>query len=254
MGVSESDLQTDLQSGKTLAQLLSARRHPRRRRRRPVDPHRGRSPQAQADQFATILKERVTEHGERRPPGARRLRQAGVGGLPAAGSSRPRARTSSSTPGPRRRWCPGAFTPGGTPSQGLEHHCGDGRPERHLLAVARARSRDPLVVSLEQPPPRRQRPRARGRSQPFHDAPVHLDPRRARSIPGSMLPGSTGPSRYFLVAGSCWRYPSAARVEMYRCVVERLRPTSRARSLTPRRGLLERNDERIARPRSSDCE
>jgi len=41
---------------------------------------------------------------------------------------------------------------------------------------------------------------------------------------------------------------------MYRCVVLRLRSSSRESSLTPMSGLSESNDDRIARPRSSDCD
>src|SRR5215510_2926859 len=63
-----------------------------------------------------------------------------------------------------------------------------------------------------------------------------------------------GPSEYRFVSGSCCTYPSLASVATYRCVVLLLRPTARARSAIPSTGLFSVNDDRIVRPRSSDCE
>ena len=120
-------------------------------------------------------------------PGTRRLRRARRARLRRATSLRlpvqPAARTSS----PPRAQARGRLRAAASPSHwrngvprvrtsGVETRS----PERHLLAVARARPRDPLVVSLRQPAARRQRPRARGRPQPLDDASLHLDARRAR--------------------------------------------------------------------------
>ena len=49
----------------------------------------------------------------------------------------------------------------------------------HLVAVARARTRDPLCVRLRQSDDRRERALARARIEPQHNPPLHRDPRLA---------------------------------------------------------------------------
>src|SRR5262245_23611055 len=63
-----------------------------------------------------------------------------------------------------------------------------------------------------------------------------------------------GPSEYFFVSGSCCTYPSLASVATYRYVVLLFSHTARARSAMPSTGRAPLNEDRICRPRSSDCE
>ena len=187
-------LQADLQSGKTLAQIADATNGKSssglidalvtaEQAELAAAVTAGTITQAQADQITATLKDRFTNMVN----GTRPLRGGYGGGLGprlraplGLPRSRAAARTSSAAQARGRRPAPVSPSPGGTAFHGLEHPCGNRSPKRHLLAIARTRSRDSLVVSLRQPAARRQRPRARGRPEPLHDTPLHLDARRAR--------------------------------------------------------------------------
>ena len=86
LGLSQSDLQTALQSGKTLAQVANATSGKSaaglidalvaaEKTELAAAVTAGTLTQAQADQFYDDAEGPVHEHGQRRPPGARRLRR-----------------------------------------------------------------------------------------------------------------------------------------------------------------------------------
>ena len=173
LGLTQAELQTALQSGKTLAQIANATDGKSaaglidalvaaEKTKLAAAVTAGKLTQAQADEISTTLKDHVTNmvNGVRPAhdgPAASAARGGtAASGAPPSGSgpSRATARTSRRTQRYVRKRArgrrPAAASPssGRTAFHGLEHMGGDGSAQRHVLAIARAWARDSLVVSL----------------------------------------------------------------------------------------------------------